>query len=139
MGILLAAFITLGVEVGPRMLTRSPEFVFLMGWANIGSNLLALPLCFVFAPLMARFASLQRRAVVPVALAAALAATALTDAGALTVIQLAVFSGLGLLLKSANLPRAPLVLGYVLGPGLESGLIRSAEVYGWGPWLGLAS
>ncbi|MBR7619114.1 tripartite tricarboxylate transporter permease [Phenylobacterium sp. 20VBR1] len=132
MGILLAAFITLGVEVGPRMLTRSPEFVFLMGWANIGSNLLALPLCFVFAPLMARFASLQRRAVVPVALAAALAATALTDAGALTVIQLAVFSGLGLLLKSANLPRAPLVLGYVLGPGLESGLIRSAEVYGWG-------
>ncbi|MDO8379094.1 tripartite tricarboxylate transporter permease [Phenylobacterium sp.] len=131
MGILLAAFATLGVEVGPRMLAKTPEFVFQLGWTNIASNLLAVPLCLVMAPAMARFAMLRRSEVVPVALAAALAATALTQAAPATLFQLVVFSGLGLLFKAANLPRAPLLLGFVLGPGLESGLIRSDMIYGW--------
>ncbi|MFD3263065.1 tripartite tricarboxylate transporter permease [Phenylobacterium ferrooxidans] len=131
MGILLAAFATLGIEVGPRMLTKAPEFIFLLGWSNIASNLLAVPLCLLLAPAMARFASLRREQVTPVALAAALAATALTQPGVSTVAQLLVFSALGLLLKSANLPRAPLLLGFVLGPGLELGLTRSAMIYGW--------
>ncbi|WP_421932513.1 tripartite tricarboxylate transporter permease [Phenylobacterium sp.] len=131
MGILLAAFATLGVEVGPKMLTKTPEFVFLLGWSNILSNLLAAPLCLLLAPAMARFATIRRAQVVPLALAAAMAATVLTGHGISTLAQLALFSGLGLLLKGANLPRAPLLLGFVLGPGLESGLVRSGMVYGW--------
>ncbi|MDO8801740.1 tripartite tricarboxylate transporter permease [Phenylobacterium sp.] len=131
MGILLAAFATLGIEVGPRMLTKTPEFVFLLGWSNIASNLLAVPLCLLLAPAMSRFANLRRDQVVPVALAAALAATALTQPGVSAMAQLVVFSALGLLLKGSNVPRAPLLLGFVLGPGIELGLIRSSMVYGW--------
>ncbi|WP_310541195.1 tripartite tricarboxylate transporter permease [Phenylobacterium sp.] len=131
MGILLAAFATLGVEVGPRMLTKTPEFVFLLGWTNIASNLLAVPLCLALAPAMARFATVRRDQVVPVALAAALAATSLTQPGLSALVQLVAFSGLGLLLKGANIARAPLLLGFVLAPGLELGLVRSSMVYGW--------
>lgn len=131
MGILLAAFATLGVEVGPRLLTKDPQFVFLLGWTNIASNLLAVPLCLALAPAMARFASLRRGQVVPVALAAALAATSLTQPGVSTLMQLVIFSALGLLLKGANVARAPLLLGFVLAPGLELGLGRSSMVYGW--------
>lgn len=130
MGILLAAFGALGIEVGPRMLAKTPEFVFLLGWTNIASNLLAAPICLLLAPAMARFANLRRAEVVPVALAAALAATALTQPGVSALAQLVLFSALGLLLKGAHLPRAPLLLGFVLGPGLELGLIRSSMVYG---------
>ncbi|WP_340644188.1 tripartite tricarboxylate transporter permease [Phenylobacterium sp.] len=131
MGILLAAFATLGIEVGPRMLAKAPEFVFLLGWSNIASNLLAVPICLALAPAMARFASLRRDQVVPVALAAALAATALTQPGMSALIQLVAFSALGLLLKGANVARAPLLLGFVLTPGLELSLVRSSMVYGW--------
>lgn len=131
MGILLAAFATLGVEVGPRMLTKNPDLVFQLAWTNVAANLLAVPICLMMAPAMARFATLRRSEVVPVALGAALAATALTHASPATLIQLIVFSALGLLFKAANLPRAPLLLGFVLGPGLESGLIKSNMIYGW--------
>jgi len=113
------------------MLTKNPELVLQLGWTNIASNLLAVPLCVLLAPAMTRFAMMRRSEVVPVALAAALAATTLTHAVPATLIQLVVFSILGLLLKAANLPRAPLLLGFVLGPGLESGLIRSGMIYGW--------
>jgi TctA family transporter len=131
MGILLAGFATLGIELGPRLLTSRPEFIFLMGWSNVLSNLIAVPICLVLAPAMARFSTLRRELVIPVALAAALTATVLTAPGPAVLIQLALFTALGLLLKAADLPRAPLLLGFVLGPGLESGLVRSAMVYGW--------
>lgn len=131
MGILLACFATLGVEVGPRLLSHNPLFLFQLGWSNILANLLALPACLLVTPLLARISQVRREQVIPLALAAALTATVLTDPGWPTLGQILVFSALGILLKAANLPRAPLLLGFVLGPGLESGLMRSAMVYGW--------
>lgn len=131
MGILLACFATLGVEVGPRLLSHNPLFLFELGWSNILANLLALPACLLVTPMLARISRVRREQVIPLALAAALTATVLTDPGWPTLGQILVFSILGILLKVANLPRAPLLLGFVLGPGLESGLMRSAMVYGW--------
>jgi hypothetical protein len=131
MGILLACFATLGVEVGPRLLSDNPLFLFQLGWSNILANLLALPICLLVTPLLARISQVRREQVIPLALAAALTATVLTDPSWATLGQILAFSVLGILLKAANLPRAPLLLGFVLGPGLESGLMRSAMVYGW--------
>lgn len=131
MGILLAAFSVLGVEVGPRMLDTNPGFVYLMGLTNIGSNLLAAPICILLAPAMARFASIRGEAVAPMALAAGVAATLMTAPGAETLAMIAVFSVIGLLLKAAHLPRAPLLLGFILAPALESGVVRSMMIQGW--------
>jgi putative tricarboxylic transport membrane protein len=131
MGILLAAFMVLGVQVGPHMLDTNPGFVYLMGLTNIASNLLAAPICILLAPAMARFASIRGEAVAPMALAAGVAATLMTAPGAETLVMIAVFSMIGLLLKAANLPRAPLLLGFVLAPALESGVVRSMMIHGW--------
>jgi len=131
MGILLAAFSVLGVEVGPRMLDTNPGFVYLMGLTNIGSNLLAAPICILLAPAMARFASIRGEAVAPMALAAGVAASLMTAPGAETLAMIAVFSVIGLLLKAAHLPRAPLLLGFILAPALESGVVRSMMIQGW--------
>jgi len=38
---------------------------------------------------------------------------------------------LGLLLKAGGLPRAPLLLGFVLAPGMEAGLVRAGMIHGW--------
>lgn len=131
MGILLAAFIVLGVEVGPRMLARDPGFVYLMGLTNIASNILAVPVCILLAPVMARFAFIRAEIVGPAALAAGVAAAALTAPGPETLGMIALFSLLGLVLKGADIPRAPLLLGFVLAPNLESGVVRSVMVHGW--------
>lgn len=129
MGILLGAFTALGIEVGPRLAQVDPSFPFVMAYTNIAANLLALPFCLALAPALARFAALRQEDVLPVALAAAVAAT-LAAGGPTTLVQIAVFSALGLLLKAAGLPRAPALLGFVLGPTLESALVRASMIHG---------
>lgn len=130
MGILLAAFMLIGVEIGPRMMMKNPEFVYLMGLTNIASNLIAVPICLVILPLMARLATLRIEAVAPVALAAGISATWLTEPILFTLITMLVFSALGLILKMANLPRAPLLLGFVLAPAIEQGMMRASMIQG---------
>lgn len=130
MGILLAAFMLIGVEIGPRMLTNQPEFVYLMGLTNIASNLIAVPICLLILPLMARIAFIRQEVVIPIALASAIVATWLTEPIGFTLLTMLVFSMLGLLLKLADMPRAPLLLGFVLAPALETGILRSSLLYG---------
>lgn len=132
MGILLAIFTVLGVQVGPLLLQRDPGFIYLMGLTNIGSNLLAVPVCLLLAPLMARLCLVRREQLAPVALALAAVATLLTGPGVSTLLTIAAFSLFGILLKAAGLPRAPLLLGFVLTPGLENAGIRAAMIHGWG-------
>jgi len=130
MGILLAAFLLIGVEVGPRMMTHHPEFVYLMGFTNIASNLVAVPLCLLILPLMARLASIRGETVAPIALAAGIAASWMTEPLPLTLVMIAIFSTIGLLLKAADIPRAPLLLGFVLAPSIESGVTRATMIQG---------
>jgi putative tricarboxylic transport membrane protein len=131
MGILLAAFMVMGVEVGPRMLTNTPEFITLLGLTIIAANLIAAPMCLLLLPAMARFAAIRPQAIAPVALTAGVAASLLTEPGMATLLMVAAFSILGLVLKSADLPRAPLLLGFVLAPGIETGLVRAGMIQGW--------
>ena len=131
MGILLAIFMVMGIEVGPLLLRRDPGFVYLMGWTNIAANLLAVPVCLVCAPLMARLCRVRRDQIAPFALAASAVATLLTAPGVATLAMIGAFSALGVLLKAAGVPRAPLLLAFVLAPGLESAALRAAMIYGW--------
>jgi putative tricarboxylic transport membrane protein len=121
MGILLAAFMVMGVEVGPRMLTNTPEFVYLLGLTIIAANLIAAPMCLMLLRAMARFATIRPEVVAPVALTAGVTASLLTEPGVATLAMVAIFSLLGLLLKAGGLPRAPLLLGFVLAPGWRPG------------------
>jgi len=130
MAILLAAFMLVGVEIGPRMMTNQPEFVYLMALTNILSNVIAVPICLMVLPTMARLATIRAEFVAPVALAAAISATWMTEPLTFTLISIFVFSGVGLLLKLADLPRAPLLLGFVLAPAIEQGMMRASMIQG---------
>ncbi len=131
MAILLAALMTLGLEPGPQLLSGRPDFIAEMAWTNVLANLIAGPACLLLTPMIVRVSALRRDLVAPLALAVALAATAATLPGPLIWGQLFVFSALGLLMARAQVPRAPLLLGLVLGPGLELTVVRSAQTLGW--------
>lgn len=131
MGILLAAFMLVGVEIGPRMLMRQPDFIYLMGLTNIFSNLIAVPICLVVLPLMARIATIRAEAIAPIALAAGISATWVSEPIGFTLLSLVAFSAVGLMLKAADLPRAPLLLGFVLAPSIEQGAIRAGMIHGF--------
>jgi putative tricarboxylic transport membrane protein len=131
MGILLTAFMIMGVEVGPRMLTQTPHFVTLLGLTIMVANFLAAPLCFLLLPSMTRVAAIQPQVIAPIAITAGVAATLMTEPGLPVLLMIAGASAIGLALKAIHLPRAPLLLGFVLAPGMEAGVIRSAMIQGW--------
>lgn len=130
MGILLAAFALIGLEVGPRMAGGQPSFVYLMAATIILANLLAVAISLPVLPAIGRIATLRREAVSVFALTAAIAVTWITDPSPVTLLVLGAMTLLGLAMKAADIPRAPLLLGFVLAPMLESGLFRSVAVYG---------
>lgn len=131
MAILLGAFLMLGIQAGPRLSEAMPGFVDAMAWTILLANLLAVPLCLALTPTMTRFAQLRRELVLPLALLVAVLAGLASQRSVTTLVELALFGLLGLALARANWPRAPFILGFVMGPMLESALSRAVTVYGW--------
>jgi putative tricarboxylic transport membrane protein len=130
MAILIAAFATMGIEVGPRLVETDPGFILSLGWIILFANLMALPVCFGFAPYMLSIARIRRTVVVPIALTFATAAVFMTAPGVVTLVELAVFGAMGTLFALAGWPRAPFVLGFVIGPIFESALARTVSIWG---------
>lgn len=135
MAILLAAFASVGVQVGPAMLRNEPQFPATVALTIGGANLLGLVICLVFAPLLLLLARLPRRGVAVVSLTAALVATYSTAPFAATAWQMLGFGIFGLLLLRGGIARAPFLLGFIIGPAFESALQRSTILYGWEAFL----
>ncbi|MEM7442354.1 MAG: tripartite tricarboxylate transporter permease [Pseudomonadota bacterium] len=131
MGILLGAFAVLGIQAGPRLMATDPGFVSAIGWVVLLANLLAVPICLFLSPSMTRFAAVNRDSVVPVALVASVTASLVISSSIETIVQIALFGVLGLALQRADWPRAPFVLGFVIGPVLESALSRTVQIFGF--------
>ena len=135
MAILAGAFTTMGVEIGPRMLTTHPQLIATLAWTIVIANLIAVPICLAVTPTIARFAALRRKQVLPFALVASIAAAIMVDKGNAALFQIALFSMIGLGLTVVNISRAPFLLGLVIGPLLEKMLIRSSMIYGWSGFM----
>jgi TctA family transporter len=125
MGILLGAFALIGIEVGPAMAARDPWIIQTAGWVILIANLLAFPICIAVAPLLTRLAGLHRAMVVPFALMASTMAALAISPSAETLLQIVIFGALGMVLAHLDWPRAPFVLGFVIGPVLEGALTRT--------------
>ncbi len=131
MAIMMLAFTFIGVDVGPRLVTQDPGFISMVGWIVLIANLLAIPVCLAFVPTFSFIATLKQRAIMPVALVLSTIAAIVVLPNPASLAQMAVFGAIGVAFKSAGWPRPPLILGFVMGPILESTLSRTMAVYGW--------
>lgn len=131
MGILLAAFAIMGIEVGPQLVTARPGFVESVAWVVLLANVAAVPVCLAVAPAMARVSLLRRSLVSPPILIAASLAAISVRPDAVTLLEILFLGLLGIGLVRHGWPRAPFVLGFVMGPLLEKALSRTITVYGW--------
>lgn len=131
MAIILAAFTMTGVQVGPAMMRSHPEFPAAVALSIAGANVLGLVLCLGLAPVLLFLSRLPRRGVAIVSVAGAMVATYYTAPNAITSWQMLGFGLFGLMLIRAGVARAPFLLGFIIGPVLESALSRSTILYGW--------
>ncbi|WP_119300830.1 tripartite tricarboxylate transporter permease [Dongia deserti] len=131
MAIMMAALALAGVAVGPRMLGQDIALTYLLGGAVVASNLIAIPLFFVVVPWIVRFSAVRREMIAPFAIVIGVTASLIHEPSLITHAQLLVATALGLVLRWANWPRAPFILGFVVGDLLETSSYQTAVIWGW--------
>ncbi len=129
-----AAFIMRGITPGPTMIEENMVVVYAIFILLLYGSLFNLVTSTLLLPYYARISMLQPRYVLPIVLGLALLGTYATSNAVFDVWVLIAAGLLGVFLRSASMPIAPVALGFILGPGLESAL-RQSLILGQNDWL----
>lgn len=132
--IFLGALFSFGYYPGPRMISESPELMYLIVWSVALSSVVGAIICFAITPLVARLTSIPFAIIAaPLILIMVLGAQKATG----TMGDLYLLFGLGLLgwmMKHAEWPRAPALVGFVLAQPMEQYFWLTNQLFGW-TWL----
>ena len=152
MAILLGAFIIQGLVPGPNMLDpHTPirpdmaalgefvpsglELTFSFVWILIISNIITVAVCFLFLGYLARITEVRGALIIPFILLLVYLGGFATKNSPEDLILVLVFGMIGWLMMKYDWPRAPLLLGVVLGRIAETNLFVSTQAYGDFAWL----
>jgi len=136
--ILLGALLALNVTPGPRLMTDTPD-VF---WAVIISmyigNLVLLILNLPLIPYIAKILTIPRTFLIPFILFFTLMGSYLGQNNSTELLILVGFGVVATILRFADFPLAPLLIGFILGTMLEDNFARAMQLYkGFGLVLAL--
>ena len=127
--ILLGALIALNVTPGPRLMTDTPEIFWAVIISMFIGNLVLLVLNLPLIPYIAKILSIPRNYLIPFILFFTLVGAYIGQNNAT---ELLILVGLGVvatILRFADYPLAPLLIGFILGTMLEDNFARSMQLY----------
>ena len=135
LAILLAAFMAFGLTPGPQLFNNDGLLV----WTIIASMLIAnIMLLVLNLPLVRMWAMISRvpySALAPIILGVSVVGAFSSRNAVMDVVTAVVFGFVGLGMKRAGVPPAPLILGLLLGPLLEQSLRQSLSVSAGSPTI----
>jgi TctA family transporter len=134
MAILLGAFMIMGLVPGPDMLTKHLAVTYSMVWTLVIANVIAVLLCFVFLNHLAKLTQIRGSLIIPFVLLLVFVGSYTSNSHIADLLVTLGFGALGYLMVRFGWPRAPLVLGFVLGKLVETYLFISMARYGFS-WL----
>jgi TctA family transporter len=127
--ILLGGFFMLGLVPGPDMLTTHLTVTFSMVWTIVLSNVITVVVCFLFLDRLARVTAVPAHRLIPVILVLVFIGSYTSNNQYADILVTLIFGAVGYLMASAGWPRAPFVLGLVLGKIAENYLYISVARY----------
>src|SRR5207249_3657680 len=134
MAILLGGFFVVGLVPGPDMLTKHLDVTMSMVWTIVLANIITVVVSVVFLNRLARLTNIRGGLLIPF-LALLTFLGAYTSSNSLNdIVVTLIFGWFGYLMVRYRWPRAPLVLGLVLGGVAERYLWISVARYG-SAWL----
>ncbi len=131
MAILLGAFMIKGLVPGPDMLTTHLDVTFSMVWSLTIANILTVFVCLLFVNKLAKITVCPAAIIVPFVLFFVAMGSYAASNQILNLVVTFCFGGLGYFMNKAGWPRAPLVLGFVLGNLIEVYLQISMSRFGY--------
>lgn len=132
--VLLGGLILLGVEPGPSMVSTNLNVTLSIVWTLVLGNVFAALLCLLMAGPIAKLTLIPSRVFAPFLLVILVLACYQTSRNWGDIIALGAFGTLGWFMFKFNWPRAPMLIGFVLGTSAERYLGRSIGLFGT-DWL----
>jgi putative tricarboxylic transport membrane protein len=129
MAILLGAFLIQGLTPGPEMLTRNLDLTFSFVWMLAIANVLGAILLMLWSRQLAKLTFVRGHLIVPGILLFVLMGAWMANNVMEDWYVLFGFGLVGLFMRLAGWPRAPLILGFVLGPIMENALYITLQRY----------
>jgi len=129
MAILLGGFLLLGLVPGPDMLTKHLAVTYSMVWTIVIANIIAVGACFLFLNQLAGLTNVRGHVLIPVILVLVFIGSYTSNNHYGDVLVTLAFGGVGYLMVLSGWPRAPFVLGLVLGKIAENYLYISVARY----------
>jgi len=134
MAILLGGFFLLGLVPGPDMLTTHLTVTFSMVWTIVVANIITVVVCFLFLNHLAKLTLVRGHFLIPVILVLIFIGSYSSNNHYGDLLLMLFFGALGYLMVAGGWPRAPFVLGLVLGKIVENYLYISVARYEFA-WL----
>ena len=129
MAILLGGFFLLGLVPGPDMLTTHLTVTFSMVWTIVLANVITVVACFLFLNHLARLTVVRGTLLIPVILVLVFVGSYTSNNNYGDLLLMLFFGAVGYLMVAGGWPRAPFVLGLVLGKIVENNLYISVARY----------
>jgi TctA family transporter len=129
MAILLGGFLLLGLVPGPDMLTKYVTVTYSMVWTIVLANVITVAVCFLFLDRLASITEVKGHRLIPVILVLVFIGSYTSNSHYGDLLVTLLFGGMGYLMVLAGWPRAPFVLGLVLGKIAENYLYISMARY----------
>jgi putative tricarboxylic transport membrane protein len=127
--ILLGALIALNVSPGPRLMVDQPEIFWSVIVSMYLGNLILLILNLPLIPYIAKILAVPRTYLIPFILFFTLMGAYIGQNNATELLILVGFGVCATILRFADYPLAPLLIGFILGSMLEDNFSRSMQLY----------
>jgi TctA family transporter len=131
MAIMLGAFLMLGIQPGPTMLTDHINIVWSLIWALVIANVICVVMLIAAGPWIGKLGSAKASFLIPYVLVFALLGCYLFQGNWQNLVLVLVMGSLGYLFKRHDWPRAPFIIGVILGKIAEDSLLKAIGI--WGP------
>jgi TctA family transporter len=129
MAILLGGFFLLGLVPGPDMLSKHLAVTFSMVWTIVIANVVTVIACFALLNKLAQLTTVRGSLLIPVILVLVFIGSYTSNNHYGDLVVTLVFGAVGYLMVLSGWPRAPLVLGLVIGKIAENNLYISIARY----------
>jgi TctA family transporter len=129
MALLLIAFVGVGMNPGPEMLESEVHYIYMIIWALALSQILASIICWTMVKPAAKVCFFPFYVLVPIIVALTFLSAFSAHFSMADIVSLLLLSLFGYLMKITGWPRAPVVLGFVLGQKVELYLWLSVARY----------
>lgn len=130
--VLLGAFMLHGLVPGPEMLKEHVDLVFQMAWGVVFANIIASLIGVALMSWLVKMCSVRVSLLAPSVIAIALLGAYATAGSVGDVVVALIFGVFGYWMKKLDYPRAPLMIGLVLGNLAEVNFHLSMQIYGPG-------